>query len=77
MYVMDIYDGDKDAIDLGPIIPDTPAVYFSDDSSIYLLLPLGVSDVAIPGVIACKGVVCDIGESIPPPYGKYWFQEAY
>jgi type IV pilus assembly protein PilY1 len=77
LYIMDIYDGDRDAIDLGPIIPDTPALYFSDDSSIYILLPLGVSDVAIADVIDCKGGVCDIFQSIPPPYGKYWFQEAY
>ena len=47
LYVMDIYDGDRDAINLGPIIPDTPALYFSDDGSISILLPLGVPDVVL------------------------------
>ena len=77
LYVMDIYDGDRDAIDLGPIIPDTPALYFSDDSSISILLPFGVPDVLVDGIIDCKGASCDPGESIPPPYGNYWFQETY
>ena len=41
MYVMDIYDGDRRAINLGPIIPDTPALYFYDEGTISILLPLG------------------------------------
>ena len=77
LYVMDISDGDRDVIPVGPIIPDTPALYFSSDSSISILLPFGVPDVEVVDVIGCKGGVCDIFQSTPPPYGNYWFQEAY
>ena len=75
--VIDIYKGYLGAINLGPIIPDTPALYFSDDSSIFLVLPSTVPDVARAGVIDCKRGVCDIFLGVPPPYGNYWFQEAY
>ena len=81
LYVMDISDGDRDVIPVGPIIPDTPALYFSSDSSISLLVPFGVPDVEVSGGVGgginCKGGVCDIFQSAPPPYGNYWFQEAY
>jgi type IV pilus assembly protein PilY1 len=77
LYVMDIYDGGRDAVNVGPIIPDTPALYFSDDGSISILLPPGVPDVDIEGIIDCKALICDIEPVRPPPYGNYWFQEAY
>ena len=33
---MDIYDGDRDVITLGPIIPDTPALYFTAEGNIII-----------------------------------------
>ena len=77
MYVMDIYDGDRQVINLGPIIPDTPSLHFYEDGTIRILLPLGAPPSNIEGIIDCVGGVCDLNESIRPPYGNYWFQEAY
>ena len=77
MYVMDIYDGDRRAINLGPIIPDTPSLHFYEDGTIRILLPLGAPPSSIDQIIDCVGGVCDLSESISPPYGNYWFQEAY
>ncbi|MDG2046504.1 MAG: PilC/PilY family type IV pilus protein [Halioglobus sp.] len=77
MYVIDIYDGDRRAINLGPIIPDTPSLHFYEDGTIRILLPLGAPPASIEGMIDCVGGVCDLDESIRSPYGNYWFQEAY
>jgi type IV pilus assembly protein PilY1 len=77
MYVMDIYDGDRRAINLGPIIPDTPSLHFYEDGTIRILLPLGAPPSSIDQIIDCLGGVCDLNESIRPPYGNFWFQEAY
>jgi type IV pilus assembly protein PilY1 len=77
MYVMDIYDGDRRAINLGPIIPDTPSLHFYEDGTIRILLPLGAPPSSIDQIIDCVGGVCDLNESIRPPYGNFWFQEPY
>ncbi len=77
MYVIDIYDGDRRAINLGPIIPDTPSLHFYEDGTIRILLPLGAPPASIEGMVECVGGVCDLNESIRPPYGNYWFEEAY
>ena len=79
MYIMDIYSGDRSVIPLGPIIPDTPSLHFSEDGTIRILLPPGApaSDIDQPGEINCEGGVCNVGESLRPPYGNYWFQEDY
>ena len=37
LYVMDIYNGDRDVVTLGPIIPDTPALYFTAEGNIIIL----------------------------------------
>ena len=79
MYVMDIYTGDRNYINLGPIIPDTPSLHFSEDGTIRILLPPGApaSSLDEPGEIDCEGGVCDVNESLRPPYGNFWFQEDY
>ena len=83
MYTMDIYDGDRRAINLGPIIPDVPALYFTDQGDIIILLPLGSRPPSDEGEVAIGGgrsgcsLCIDTGYDIPPPYGNYWFQEAY
>ena len=79
MYIFDIYTGDRDSINLGPIIPDTPSLHFSEDGTIRILLPPGAPESSIdqPGIINCEGGVCDVNESLRPPYGNFWFQEDY
>jgi len=79
MYIFDIYSGDRDYINLGPIIPDTPSLHFSEDGSIRILLPPGApaSSIDEPGEINWEGGVCDVNESLRPPYGNFWFQEDY
>jgi type IV pilus assembly protein PilY1 len=86
--VIDIYKGYLGAINLGPIIPDTPALYFDGNGDISVLLPPGAPEppdcdeagegcprppVCPPGT---TWPLCLIGE-VPPPYTNYWFQEAY
>ena len=79
MYILDIYTGDRNYINLGPIIPDTPSLHFSEDGTIRILLPPGApaSSLEEPGEINCEGGVCDVNESLRPPYGNFWFQEDY
>ncbi len=78
LYVLNIYDGNRSVINLGPILPDTPSVHFGDDGKIRLLLPPGSPPVADgdPGD-ECDGGVCDLDEVFRAPYGTYWFQEEY
>ncbi|MEM1152677.1 MAG: PilC/PilY family type IV pilus protein, partial [Pseudomonadota bacterium] len=79
MYIFDIYSGERSLINLGSIIPDTPSLHFSEDGTIRFLLPPGApkSSASAPGIIDCTGAVCDLNESLRPPYGNYWFQEGY
>ncbi|AQA17922.1 hypothetical protein BST95_06400 [Halioglobus japonicus] len=79
MYVIDLYTGDRDTIILGSIIPDAPSLHFSEDGSIRVLLPPGAPPNSLdePGTVDCTSGVCDLGESLRPPYGNYWYQEDY
>ncbi|MEM6581879.1 MAG: PilC/PilY family type IV pilus protein [Pseudomonadota bacterium] len=79
MYVFDIYTGERGVINLGSIIPDTPSLHFASDGTIRFLLPPGApaSNLGEPGLVDCVGAVCDLNESLRPPYGNYWFQEGY
>ncbi|MEM8660364.1 MAG: PilC/PilY family type IV pilus protein [Pseudomonadota bacterium] len=79
LYVFDIYTGERSVINLGSIIPDTPSLHFAKDGTIRFLLPPGApaSSASAPGIIDCTGAVCDLNESLRPPYGNYWFQEGY
>lgn len=79
LYVIDLYEGDRSTINLGGIIPDTPSVHFGDDGQIRVLLPPGTPATSVdqPGEVDCSGGVCDVNEFLRPPYGNYWFQEAY
>jgi type IV pilus assembly protein PilY1 len=76
MYTMDIYDGDRRAINLGPIIPDVPALYFTAGGNIIILLPLGSPPGSPLGGDDDDDDDGGVGK-IPPPYGNFWFQEAY
>jgi type IV pilus assembly protein PilY1 len=77
MYVMDIYDGDRGVLTLGPIIPDTPTLYFTAEGNIVILPNLGSPGGGGGDCIdcSCNPIYC-LG-TIPPPYGNFWFQEAY
>lgn len=79
MYIFDIYSGERSVINLGAIIPDTPSLHFSDGGEIHILLPPGApaSSIAGPGTVECEGGVCNVGESLRPPFGNFWFQEGY
>ncbi|MEQ9463360.1 MAG: PilC/PilY family type IV pilus protein [Haliea sp.] len=79
LYIVDLVDGRRGIIPLGPIIPDTPSVHFGEDGQVRLLLPPGTpaGDSDGDGDNDCVGGVCDIGEIFRPPYGTYWFQEEY
>jgi len=79
MYIFDIYSGERGVINLGSIIPDTPSLHFSEDGTIRFLLPPGApaSSSEQPGDVDCEGAVCDLNESLRPPYGNFWFQEGY
>ncbi|WP_167854828.1 pilus assembly protein [Mangrovimicrobium sediminis] len=80
LYFVDIYDGKRDTIQLGPVMPDTPSVHVGRDGKIRILLPPGSSsdgpsDPNDPP--SCRGGVCDIGADLPAPYGNYWYREDY
>lgn len=79
LYIIDLYDGSRDFVPLGPIIPDTPSVHFGNDGKIRLLLPPGTppGDSDGDGDDDCESGVCDVDENLPSPYGTYWFQEEY
>lgn len=79
MYIVDLYDGDRSTVILGAIIPDTPSLHFSEDGSIRILLPPGAPPTSVnhPGTVDCSGGICDIDETLRPPYGNYWYQEDY
>lgn len=78
LYVFDIYKGDRQVINLGPILPDSPSVHFGEDGKIRLLLPPGSPpDDDGDDDDVCADGVCDIGEVFRAPYGNYWFQEEY
>jgi len=78
LYVLNLYDGDRGTINLGPILPDTPSVHFGEDGKIRLLLPPGApTDPTANPHDPCAGGVCDLGEAFRAPYGTYWFQEEY
>lgn len=79
MYIFDIYDGARNALSLGSIIPSSPSLHFSADGTIRILLPPGApaSSIEEPGIINCEGGVCDVNESLRPPYGNFWYQEEY
>jgi type IV pilus assembly protein PilY1 len=77
MYIFDIYSGDRAVISLGSIIPSAPSVYFTESGKILLLLPPGApaSSISQPGEIDCEGGVCDINETLRPPYSNFWYQQ--
>lgn len=79
LYSVDMFNGDREVIPLGPIIPDTPSVHFGEDGQVRLLLPPGTprGDTDGDGNNDCEGGVCDIGMSFRAPYPNYWFQEQY
>ncbi|QIB64777.1 pilus assembly protein [Kineobactrum salinum] len=79
LYVVDLFSGNRNVIQLGPIIPDTPSVHFGEDDQIRLLLPPGTpaGDPDGDGDNDCIGGVCSTDEFFRPPYGTYWFQEEY
>ena len=60
MYILDLYDGSRNTINLGGIIPDTPSLHFADDGQIRVLLPPG-------WWLSERGCFC------PPPFGN-WFE---
>jgi len=55
------------SIDLGTLIPDTPAPHFGSDKKIRLLFPSG------GGMLS--GNPLDTGAQLPQPYGVYWYKE--
>ncbi|MFT5709764.1 MAG: type IV pilus assembly protein PilY1 [Halioglobus sp.] len=78
LYVFDIYKGDRQTINLGPRLTDSPSVHFGEDGKIRLLLPPGSpTDNDGDSGDVCVNGVCDIGEVFRAPYGNYWFQEEY
>ncbi|GAB3315951.1 pilus assembly protein [Haliea atlantica] len=81
LYAIDLFNGGRYVMPLGPIIPDTPSVHFGDDGRIRLLLPPGAPPGGPggddPGGDRCEGGVCDIDLVLRPPYGIHWFQEQY
>ena len=79
MYILDLYDGSRDTIYLGSIIPDSPSLHFAEDGQIRVLLPPGAPATSIdePGIVDCSGGICDLNEILRAPYGNYWFQEEY
>lgn len=81
LYVVDIYDGERQIIPLGPIIPDTPSVIVRD-KEISFIVPPGPppvdSDPDDPDdKIDCSNGMCDLFESFPAPFGNYWYREEY
>lgn len=79
MYVFDIYNGGRNVINLGSIIPNAVSLHFGVGGKIHVLLPPGApaSIIEYPGAVECAGGVCDIDESMRPPYGNFWYQEEY
>ena len=78
LYFFDIYNGDRQTVNLGPILPDSPSAHFGEDGKIRLLLPPGSppdNDGAYEDI--CANGICDLGEMFRAPYGTYWFQEEY
>jgi len=56
---------------IGEILPDTPSPHFGEDGQIRLLLPPGSGG---GGIINSPFIT---GESLPSPYGSYWYREEY
>jgi type IV pilus assembly protein PilY1 len=80
LYIVDIYDGERDFVTLGPIIPDTPSVIVID-GEISVILPPGTpnggdGDGDGDGDGLCPGGICNIG-TFPAPFGNYWYREDY
>ncbi len=76
LYVVNLFDGDRTLLNLAPVIPDTPSVYFGEDGQLRLLLPPGTPPQDVDG-IDCRGGVCEIGQLFRQPYGNYWMQEEF
>ena len=75
LYVVNLFDGDRALLNLAPVVPDTPSVYFGSDGVVRLLLPPGTPPQPPADGIDCTGGVCEIGELFRQPYGNYWMQE--
>ena len=74
--MVNLFDGDRTLLNLAPVIPDTPSVYFGEDGQLRLLLPPGTPPQDVDG-IDCRGGVCEIGQLFRQPYGNYWMQEEF
>ncbi|MFV0277201.1 MAG: pilus assembly protein [Parahaliea sp.] len=73
LYSFDLYTGDREGSSMGPILPDTPSIYFGEDGSVHIVLPPGSpggDDDSSPGLKRVEA-------TLEPPYGNYWFQEEY
>lgn len=77
LYIVNLFDGDRALLNLAPVVPDTPSVYFGDDGSVRLLLPPGTPPQPNDDDIDCSGGVCEIGQLFRQPYGNYWMEEEY
>lgn len=77
LYVVNLFDGDRTLLNLAPVIPGTPSVYFSEDGQLRLLLPPGTPPQDADEGIECAGGVCEIDELFRQPYANYWLQEAF
>lgn len=78
LYVVDIYNGERQIIPLGPIIPDTPSVIVIDDEISFVLPPGTPPRTPDPdNPPDCNNGVCNLYETFPAPFGNYWYREEY
>ena len=78
MYLVNIYDGERDVIQLGEIIPDTPSVIVKD-GEFFVVPPPGTppADGDGDGKDDCLNGICPLDEFFPAPFGNYWYREEY
>jgi type IV pilus assembly protein PilY1 len=73
LYLVDIYDGERDLVQLGDIIPDTPSVIVKDGEFFIVPPPRPGTP---PGDGNRDGII-EINKFFPAPFGNYWYREEY
>ena len=84
MYIFDLYEGNYGRTNLGNLIPQAPSVHVGTDGNIRMLLPPGSNsndgsktNTNENQSSICANGICTTSQSIPLPYGYYWFEEDY
>ncbi len=87
MYIFDLYEGSFGKTSLGNLIPQAPSIHVGTDGNIRMLLPPGSNSNSNSTTdengnfrnqsSICANGICNTSQSIPLPYGYYWFEENY